>query len=31
MKADGTHYRAGELFRWEEYAQTMEELAATRL
>ena len=29
MKEDGTHYRAGELFRWEEYAQTMEELAAT--
>ena len=29
MKEDGTHYRAGELFRWEEYAQTLEELAAT--
>ena len=29
MKADGTPYRAGDLFRWEEYAQTMEELAAT--
>ena len=29
MKADGTPYKAGDLFRWEEYAQTMEELAAT--
>ncbi len=29
MKEDGTPYRAGELFRWEEYAQTLEELAAT--
>ena len=29
MKPDGTPYRAGDLFRWEEYAQTMEELAAT--
>lgn len=29
MKADGSPYRAGELFRWPEYADTMEELAAT--
>ena len=29
MKEDGTPYRAGDLFCWEEYAQTMEELAAT--
>ncbi|MEA4932177.1 MAG: gamma-glutamyltransferase family protein [Lawsonibacter sp.] len=29
MKEDGTPYRAGELFRWEEYAHTLEELAAT--
>ncbi len=29
LKEDGTHYRAGDLFRWEEYAQTLEELAAT--
>ena len=29
MKEDGTPYRAGDLFRWEEYAQTLEELAAT--
>ncbi|MEM5781159.1 MAG: gamma-glutamyltransferase, partial [Lawsonibacter sp.] len=29
LKEDGTPYRAGELFRWEEYAQTLEELAAT--
>ncbi len=29
MKPDGTPYRAGDIFRWEEYAQTMEELAAT--
>lgn len=29
MKPDGSPYRAGDLFRWEEYAQTMEELAAT--
>ena len=29
MKEDGTPYRAGDIFRWEEYAQTMEELAAT--
>lgn len=29
MKKDGTPYRSGELFRWEEYAQTLEELAAT--
>lgn len=28
MKPDGSPYRAGDLFRWEEYAQTMEELAA---
>lgn len=29
MKGDGTPYRAGDIFRWEEYAQTLEELAAT--
>lgn len=29
MKEDGSPYRAGDLFRWEEYARTMEELAAT--
>ena len=29
LKADGSPYRAGDLFRWEEYAQTLEELAAT--
>ena len=29
MKEDGTAYRAGDLFRWEEYADTLEELAAT--
>ena len=29
MKADGTPYQAGDIFRWEEYAQTLEELAAT--
>lgn len=29
MKRDGTPYKAGDLFRWEEYAQTLEELAAT--
>ena len=29
MKPDGTPYRAGDIFRWEEYARTMEELAAT--
>ena len=29
MKEDGTPYRAGDLFRWEEYARTLEELAAT--
>ena len=29
MKLDGTPYRAGDVFRWEEYAQTLEELAAT--
>lgn len=28
-KEGGAPYRAGDLFRWEEYAQTMEELAAT--
>ena len=30
MKEDGSPYRAGDLFRWEEYARTLEELAATR-
>lgn len=29
MKEDGMPYRAGELFRWEEFARTLEELAAT--
>ena len=29
MKEDGSPYKAGDLFRWEEYAQTLEELAAT--
>ena len=29
MKLDGTPYQAGDVFRWEEYAQTLEELAAT--
>ncbi len=29
MKEDGSPYRAGEVFRWEEYARTLEELAAT--
>ena len=29
MKPDGTPYGAGELFRWEAYADTLEELAAT--
>ena len=29
LKEDGSPYRAGDLFRWEEYARTMEELAAT--
>ncbi|MDY3282739.1 gamma-glutamyltransferase family protein [Dysosmobacter sp.] len=29
MKPDGTPYRTGELFRWEAYADTLEELAAT--
>ena len=29
MKEDGSPYRAGDLFRWEEYAGTLEELAAT--
>ena len=29
MKPDGTPYRAGDVFRWEEYAQTLEELPAT--
>lgn len=29
MKPDGSPYRAGDLFRWEEYARTMEELADT--
>lgn len=29
MKEDGSPYGAGELFRWEEYADTLEELAAT--
>nr|MCR5824979.1 gamma-glutamyltransferase family protein [Oscillospiraceae bacterium] len=28
-KPDGAPYRAGELFRWAEYADTLEELAAT--
>ena len=29
MKPDGTPYGAGDIFRWEEYAQTLEELAET--
>ena len=29
MKPDGSPYRAGDLFRWAEYADTLEELAAT--
>lgn len=29
MKADGAPYRAGETFRWPEYADTLEELADT--
>ena len=29
MKEDGSPYRAGDIFRWEEYAQTLEELAET--
>ena len=29
MKEDGAPYAAGDLFRWEEYADTLEELAAT--
>lgn len=29
MKEDGSPYKAGDIFRWEEYAQTLEELAAT--
>ena len=29
MKKDGSPYRAGDLFCWEEYAATLEELAAT--
>lgn len=29
MKEDGSPYRAGDLFRWEEYAGTLEELAET--
>ena len=29
MKPDGSPYRAGDLFRWEAYADTLEELAAT--
>lgn len=29
MKADGTPYRAGDIFRFQEYAQTMQELAQT--
>ncbi len=29
LKEDASPYRAGELFRWEEYAKTLEELAAT--
>lgn len=29
LQPDGSPYRAGDLFRWEEYAQTMEELAGT--
>ncbi|MCI8537512.1 MAG: gamma-glutamyltransferase family protein [Oscillospiraceae bacterium] len=29
LKGDGSFYRAGDLFRWPEYAQTLEELADT--
>ena len=29
MKEGGSPYKAGDIFRWEEYAQTLEELAAT--
>ena len=29
MKPDGSPYAAGELFRWDAYAETLEELAAT--
>ena len=29
LKEDGSPYRAGDLFRWAEYAQTLEELAST--
>ena len=29
LKEDGSPYEAGDLFRWEEYAATLEELAAT--
>lgn len=29
MKPDGSPYRAGDLFRWDAYANTLEELAAT--
>lgn len=29
MKEDGSPYRAGDIFRWSEYADTLEELAAT--
>lgn len=29
MKQDGSPYRAGDIFRWEAYARTLEELAAT--
>ena len=29
MKEDGSPYRAGDIFRWPEYADTLEELAAT--
>lgn len=29
LKEDGAPYRSGDIFRWEEYAQTLEELAAT--
>jgi len=29
MKSDGTAYGPGDIFRWEDYARTLEELAAT--
>ena len=29
MKEDGSPYKAGDIFRWEEYARTLEELADT--